>query len=372
MLSDSQRARYDRHLRLEEFGAPGQERLLESSVIVVGAGGLGSPALLYLAAAGVGRIGIVDHDVVDRSNLQRQIVHREADVGVSKAKSAARAVRDLNPDVEVHAFDRPFGEENARVLLREYDLVLDGADNFPTRYLINDAAFFEGKPVVHASIHRFEGQVTTFARDRGPCYRCLFPAPPPAGSVPSCAEAGVLGMLPGMIGIAQATEAVKLLAGIGENLIGRLLHYDALATRWNEFRLERVPACPLCGDDPEITEVASIDLICATDFGEGIRRLSASEYAHLRGGDEAHLLLDVREPSEVAAGSIAGHRNIPLGDLPERLAELSDWRERLIVCQCRRGGRSLEAAELLRRAGFRHVAILDGGYLAWRQAVVRD
>lgn len=367
MLTADQTARYDRHLRLDEFGARSQERLCAGSVLVVGAGGLGSPALLYLAAAGVGRIGIIDDDVLDRSNLQRQVVHRDSDVGSPKVASAARTLRELNPDVTVEAHELRLSEENARELLRGYDVVLDGADNFPTRYLINDAGHLESVPVVHGSIYRFEGQVTVFGGGSGPCYRCLFPQAPPEGTVPSCAQAGVLGVLPGVIGSVQATEAIKLLAGIGEPLIGRLLRYDALAMSWNTLRLARDPACPLCGDAPTISEVATIDRACVPDPRDVLQQLSTAEYRGLRGAGEEHLLLDVREPAEVAAGSIDGHRNISLDELPGRLAELEQWRDRLVVCHCQRGGRSLEAARLLRRAGFSRVANLEGGYLAWRQ-----
>lgn len=358
MLTDDQRIRYDRHLRLDEFGPEGQERLLASSVLVVGAGGLGAPALLYLAAAGVGRIGIVDDDVVDRSNLQRQVIHRDRDVGEPKARSAARAIAELNPGtrVDVHALRLDRG--NARDLVRRYDLVLDGTDNFGTRYLLADAAHLEGVTVVHGSVHRFEGQVTVFAPGAGPCYRCLFPHPPPVGSLPSCAEAGVLGVLPGTIGMIQATEAIKVLAGLGTALIGRLLRYDALHMRWNELRLGRDPNCPLCGDAPTITEVAARDEGCAAD---GIERLSAGAYDRLRARGEDHLLLDVREPAEVAADSVPGGRDIPLGDLPGRLAELHEWRDRLVVCGCASGVRSLAAAGILREAGFTRVANLDGG-----------
>lgn len=368
MLSADQVARYDRHLRLDEFGSGSQERLCAGSVLVVGAGGLGSPALLYLAAAGVGRIGIVDDDMVDRSNLQRQVVHRDSDVGTPKAASAARALRELNPDVTVEDHEVRLDEHNARELLRGFDLVLDGADNFPTRYLINDAGYLEGVPVVHGSIYRFEGQVTVFAGGPGPCYRCLFPQSPPLGSVPSCAQAGVLGVLPGAIGAVQATEAIKLLAGIGEPLIGRLLRYDALAMRWSELRLQRDPACPLCGDDPTIPKPLGSKVDCAEEAHHDVQQLSPAEYSALRAGAEEHLLIDVREPSEVAAGSIEGHLNIALAELSGRLTELEPWRDRLVVCQCQRGGRSLEAARLLRRAGFERVASLNGGYLAWRRA----
>lgn len=366
MLNDAQRTRYDRHLKLEEFGAQAQERLLASSVLIVGAGGLGSPALLYLAAVGIGRLGIVDDDVVEVTNLQRQVVHRDRDIGGPKATSAARAVRELNPNVTVETHDLRLDEDNARALVGDYDLVLDGADNFPTRYLINDAAYFERRPVVHGSVYRFEGQVTVFAPGAGPCYRCLFPMPPPAESVPSCSQAGVLGVLPGVIGTVQATEAVKLLAGVGDHLIGRLLRYDALGMRWSELSLGRDPACPLCGDDPSIFEVKSIE---QTSRGQRIRPITAKELEELRSVGADHLLLDVRDPSEIAAGSIGGHRNIPLSELHRRIAELIDWRERLVVCHCQRGGRGAQAAELLERAGFENVANLEGGYLAWRGQV---
>ena len=364
MLTDDGRTRYDRHLRLAGFGEAAQERLLVGSVLVVGAGGLGSPALLYLAAAGVGRIGIVDDDVVDRSNLQRQVAHRDRDVGTAKAVSAARAVRERNPDVTVETHELRLHGGNARELLRGYDVVLDGADNFETRYLVNDAAFLERVPVVHGSVHRFEGQVTVFAPGEGPCYRCLFPSPPPPGSVPSCAQAGVLGVLPGTIGTVQATEAIKRLTGLGDPLVGRLLRYDALGMRWSELRLPREPSCPLCGDAPSITEVAPSGAApCSVD---DLRRLDPATYAGLREAGAEHLLLDVRDPSEVAAGHIPGHRHIPLAELRDRVRELEAWRDRLVVCQCQRGGRSLEAAELLREAGFARLANLEGGYLAWR------
>lgn len=329
----------------------------------MGAGGLGSPALLYLAAAGVGRIGIVDDDVVDRSNLQRQVVHRERDVGVPKVDSAARAITDLNPDVRVDAHRVRFSARNARSLVSGYDVVLDGTDNFGTRYLINDAAFLEGVPFVHASVFRFEGQVTLFPGTSGPCYRCLFPNPPPPGSVPSCAEAGVLGVLPGVVGTLQATEAVKLVAGIGRSLSGRLLSYDALAMTLRELRYAADPACPLCGDAPVITE--PVDSEAACEVG-GIERLSAAQYGALCARGDEHLLLDVREPGEVAAGSIDGYLNVPLNELESRIDEIHGWRERLVVCMCQVGERSLRAARLLRSAGFTTPANLEGGLVAWR------
>lgn len=366
MLTGTQRSRYDRHLRLAGFGAAAQERLLASGVLVVGAGGLGSPALLYLAAAGVGRIGIVDDDVVDRSNLHRQVIHHDADVGRPKVASAARAIRDINPEVVVETHELRLGADNALDLIRRYDLVLDGADNFTTRYLVNDAAYFARVPVVHGSVHRFEGQATVFAPPAGPCYRCLFPEPPPPGSVPACSAAGVLGVLPGMIGMVQATEAVKLLTGVGEPLIGRLLRYDAASMRWGELRLARDPTCALCGAEPSIRTLVESAATCAVT---GIASLSVDEYARLRERGEQHLLLDVRSRPEATAGGIAGHVNIPLAELPARLGELEAWRGRLIVCQCRAGEASQAAAQLLRTAGFSELANLEGGYLAWRARV---
>lgn len=365
MLTNERRERYDRHLRLEGFGEVAQERLLAGSVLVVGAGGLGSPALLYLAAAGVGRIGIVDDDVVERSNLQRQVVHRDADVGVAKVASAARAVREANPDVDVRAHETRLDAGNARALIGAYDVVLDGTDDVAARYLIGDAGWLEGVPVVHGAVHGFEGRVTVFARDEGPCYRCLFPVPPPAGALPSCAGAGVLGVLPGAIGTVQATEAIKRLAVVGESLVGRLLRYDALTGRWSELRLPRDPACPLCGDRRSIRDVVAPAPSPACDAPELVR-LRPGDLERLRGEGREHLLVDVREPHEVAAGALPGARCIPLGELRERMGELDDWRDRLVVCACRRGGRGIEAARLLRRAGFSRVAHLEGGSLAWR------
>lgn len=369
MLTPDQLARYDRQLRLEGFGPRAQERLLGASVLVVGAGGLGSPALLYLAAAGVGRIGIVDDDVVDRSNLHRQVIHGEGSLGVAKVASAARAVRELNPDVVVEAHDARLDEANAERLVGGYDLVLDGADNFQTRYLINDAALMADVPVVHGSIYRFEGQLTVFPGRAGPCYRCLFPSPPAPGAVPSCADVGVLGVLPGVIGTLQATEAVKLLAGIGEPLVGRLLRYDALTMRWTELRYGRDARCPACGGGATRHEAHGAGLTRHGDGAGDVARIGVADYARLRARGEEHVLLDVRDAWEVAAGSIDGHVNVPLGELAARLAELGGRTDRLVVCQCQWGGRSLLAAELLRSAGFERVASLEGGYLAWRRLV---
>ena len=362
MLTPEQLSRYARHLSLPGFGIEAQQRLLDSSVLLVGAGGLGSPAALYLAAAGVGRLVIVDDDKVDLSNLQRQILHGTDREGMPKADSARQTLNTINPDVDVVAINGRFTDQNARELLRDCDLVLDGADNFPTRYLINDAAYLESKPVVHGSIHLFEGQCTVFARDRGPCYRCLFPTPPAPGVVPSCAEAGVLGVLPGMIGTVQATEAIKLLTGIGEPLIGRLLRVDALAMQFQTLEIRRNSACPLCGDEPSIREVREIEYACAPALPK-VAEIDVVELEQLR--ESGCCLLDVREPREVAAGMIPGSRHIPLKQLGSLLSELEAWRDKPVVCICAVGIRSLFAAELLEQNGFEHAVSLRGGYTAW-------
>lgn len=367
MLSTEQQLRYARHLTLPEFGADAQQRLLASSVLLVGAGGLGSPAALYLAAAGIGRIGIVDDDVVDLTNLQRQILHRTADVGEAKTESARRALTERNADVVVVPIAARFDQGNARSLVREYDLVVDGADNFPTRYLVNDAAVLEHKPVVHGSIFLYEGQVTVLHPPAGPCYRCLFPQPPAPGTVPSCAEAGVLGVLPGVIGTLQATEAIKLLVGLGESLVGRLLAYDALSMRFKTLEVKRRTDCDVCGDSPAITDAVAMDWQCDVD-DPGVLNMSVARYRQVRETGERHVLLDVRELQEVEAGAIDGHVNIPLGELPGKLTQLSDRQDELVVCLCRSGVRSRKAADLLRRNGFRKVANLNGGYLAWLTA----
>lgn len=361
MLTRGELARYDRQLRLAGFGPEAQERLARASVLVVGAGGLGSPAILYLAAAGVGRIGVVDDDVVDLTNLHRQVIHRQADVGVAKVTSAARAVGEANPTTVFEAHQERLTPGNAKALLADYDVIVDGSDNFSTRYVLNDAAYSAGKPLVHGSVLGFEGQLTVF-RPGGPCYRCLFPNPPAAGTVPSCSETGVLGVLPGVIGVLQATEAIKVLTGIGEPAVGRLVTFDALALEFTEFRYGRDPGCPLCGE--QRTTAAGV---ARADDGptSAIKTLSAAEYADLRGRGETHLLLDVRDPWELAAGSIAGHVNVPLHELSGRMDELGAWREVLVVCHCQWGGRSILAAQLLAAAGFADVANLAGGYQAW-------
>jgi adenylyltransferase/sulfurtransferase len=360
--------RYSRHLVLPGFGASAQRRLLESSILVVGAGGLGSPAAIYLAAAGIGRIGIMDDDVVDLSNLQRQILHTTADIGRAKVDSAEETIARHNPDVRVEPMNRRLVEADAMETISRYDLVLDGADNLPTRYLLNDAAFFAGKPVVHGSVHLFEGQATVFDPPRGPCYRCLFPELPPPGAAPSCAEAGVLGVLPGIIGLVEATEAIKMLTGIGDSLVGRLLSYDAMSMTFRTLRLRRNAGCPLCGGKPTITAVREESWSCEASGGD-VPQISAQDCMALVKSGRRHLLLDVREPGETDAGHISGSLLIPLGLIRGRLRELDPWRGDLIVCVCQAGVRSRRAAELLRKNGFRKAASMAGGYLAWLDAI---
>jgi len=372
-LSNEEVARYARHLTLLELGAEGQRRLKQGSVLLVGAGGLGSPVALYLAAAGVGHIGLVDFDLVDASNLQRQIIHGSSSVGLAKTESARRRLADLNPLVELTTYETRISAQNALDLLRPYDLLIDGTDNFPTRYLTNDAAVLLGKPNVYGSIFRFEGQASVFSpKDGGPCYRCLYPQPPPPGLVPSCAEGGVLGVLPGVIGSIQATEAIKLLAGIGEPLIGRLLLYDALAMSFSQLRLPRNPACPLCGEHPTISALIDYDQFCG--IVPEVRPLSNEyeitpvELAEQLQSPGRPFLLDVRNPYEVAIASIPGTSLlIPVDQLPERLGELDRSQE--IVIYCRSGVRSAHAVELLRQAGFRRVKNLVGGILRWADDV---
>ncbi len=350
--------RYSRHLLIPEVGVEGQERLAASRVLCVGAGGLGSPVLQYLAAAGVGRIGIADDDVVDESNLQRQTIFATADIGKPKARVAAERVLEINPLVAADAIPLRLEASNARELIRLYDVVVDCTDRFETRYLINDACALENKPDVYGSIFRFDGQVSVFARGRGPCYRCLFPQAPPAGTVPTCAEGGVLGVLAGIVGTWQASEALKIVLGIGEPLIGRLLLIDALGARMREFCIERDPQCPLCGDAPVIFDVQQ-----APDDEQ-----SESGFEQVQPGDldaalDRAVLLDVREPHEAALGVVEGALHIPASDLPARLHEL-DSAKRYVVA-CRVGQKSLWAARLLRDAGFTRVAHLQGGLLAY-------
>jgi adenylyltransferase/sulfurtransferase len=371
-LRPDQFERYRRHLNLPEFGAEGQRRLLEGSVLLIGAGGLGCPLAQYLAAAGVGRLGVVDFDVVDLSNLQRQVLYGTADVGRPKARVLRERVRALNPDVEVEVHELRLDSDNALGVMRGYDVVVDGTDNFPTRYLSNDACVLLGLPQVYGAILRFEGQVSTFDARRGPCYRCLFPEPPPPGAVPSCAEGGVLGVLPGVVATLQATEALKLLSGIGEPLLGRFLHYDALAMRFDEFRFRKDPDCPVCGERPTITRLIDYEGFCGVPAaGEhpAVPERTAAEVAERLQRGEPLLLLDVREPAEADKARIEGARLVPLGELEARLGELEAWRERPVIVHCHHGGRSARAAARLVREGFRDVSNLSGGIEAWSLTV---
>ncbi len=374
-LSNDEIARYSRHLIMPEVTLAGQKRLKAARVLCIGAGGLGSPIALYLAAAGVGRMGLVDFDVVDFSNLQRQILHGTEDVGRKKLNSAKDRIKGVNPNVQVDLHDCLFTSENARRLVEPYDIVIDGTDNFPTRYLSNDICVFLKKPNVYGSIFRFEGQTTVFAPHLGgPCYRCMFPEPPPPGMVPSCAEGGVLGVLPGMIGVMQAIEAVKLIVGIGEPLIGRLIHFDALKMKFREFKLRRDPKCPVCSEHPTITELIDYDQFCgvpqaaaAEAAEEAVPEISVAELKAKLDAREDFLLLDVREPYEYDIARIPGAKLIPLGELPSRMSELDSAQE--IALHCKTGRRSAQALRALREAGFSKLANVHGGIEAWANEI---
>lgn len=370
-LSNDEIRRYSRHLILPEFGMEGQRRLKQGSVLLIGAGGLGSPLALYLAAAGVGHIGLVDFDVVDESNLQRQIVHGTSTLGVRKTESAKRRLQDLNPNVEVTSIEEQITSENALDLLRPYDVIIDGTDNFPTRYLTNDASVMLGKPNVYGSIFRFEGQATVFSpKDGGPCYRCLYPEPPPPGLVPSCAEGGVLGVLPGVIGTIQATEAIKLITGIGETLIGRLMLYDALSMRFRELKLRRNPNCPVCGEHPTVTELIDYELFCGIvpqAEQDDTYEITPAEVAEWLKSDDPPFLLDVREANEWDIAHLPNATRISVNELQSRLNELDTARE--MVVYCRSGARSGRAVDMLRAAGFRKVKNMTGGILRWADEV---
>ncbi len=365
--------RYSRHLIMPEVGMEGQFKLKQAKVLCIGTGGLGAPLGLYLAAAGVGRIGLVDFDKVDLTNLQRQILFDTKDIGHPKIEAATNRLRDLNPDIQIDTFETRLTSENALDILKDYDIVVDGTDNFPTRYLVNDACVILGKPNVYASIFRFEGQITIFAFPGGPCYRCLYPEPPPPGLVPSCAEGGVLGVLPGIVGAIQAAETLKLIIGKGESLVGRLLLFDALAMRFRELKLRKNPECPVCGEHPTITKLIDYEEFCGIRGEESpspaqaaVPEISPRELkARLDRGDDL-FILDVREPHEYQICNLAGHL-IPLGELSRRVNELDSSRE--IVAHCRSGKRSAEAVEFLRSAGFRKVLNLKGGILAWSDEV---
>lgn len=370
-LQPEQFDRYRRHLTLPEVGLEGQQRLLESKVLLIGVGGLGCPLALYLTAAGVGTVGLVDDDVVDASNLQRQILYSTGDIGRPKVEVAEERMRALNPDVEVTAIRDRLSSRNALEIFEPYDVVIDGTDNFPTRYLSNDASVLLGKPNVYGSIFRFEGQASVFDARVGPCYRCLYPEPPPPGSVPSCAEGGVLGVLPGIIATIQATEAIKLLVGCGSSLAGRLLVYDAMAMEFSEFRLTKDPNCPVCGANPSVTSLIDYAGFCglSAEGADALTQVSACELAERIARSSEVLLLDVREADEYARARIEGSTLIPLDELGERLSEIADWRDREFVVHCHHGGRSEQACKLLRAAGFSRVSNLDGGIEAWSLTV---
>ena len=370
-FSPRETVRYARQFTLPELGAAGQARLKQGRVLVVGAGGLGSPALLYLASAGVGTVGVVDFDNVERSNLHRQVLHGEGSLGQPKIKSAAERLRDLNPDIVVRTHDTRLTSANALGIISEYDVVVDGSDNFPTRYLVNDACVLAGRPLVYAAIFRFEGQATLFAEPDGPCYRCLYPEPPPPGLVPTCAEAGVLGVLPGVLGSIQALEAIKRVAGIGESLKGRLLVFDALRLRFRELLVEKDPDCPVCGMNPTVRTLVDYDAFCGLAGATGRdAEISAPELAQALAGSAPPLVVDVREPHEWEIAALEGALLIPLATLPARLAELDPGRP--IVTVCHRGARSMRALELLRAAGYSKVRSLKGGVDAWAREVAPD
>src|SRR6266478_5305886 len=367
-LSAEELNRYSRHLMMPEVTPDGQRRLKAARVLCIGAGGLGSPAALYLAAAGVGTLGIVDFDDVDLSNLQRQILHGTSDIGRSKLDSARDRLRDVNPEIKIELHKCRFSSENATELVAQYDLIVDGSDNFPTRYLSNDVCVFARKPNVYGSVFRFEGQTTVFAPHLGgPCYRCLFPEPPPPDSVPNCAEAGVLGVLPGIIGMLQAIEAIKLIVGIGEPLVGRLLHFDALKIKFRELNLRRDPECPVCGENPTIFSPIDYEQFCGARDEETVPAISVNELKRKMDAREAIELVDVREPFEYEIARIDGAKLIPLGEIPERADELD--REQTLIVHCHSGRRSAQAVQLLKQRGFANVYNLEGGIDAWSEQI---
>jgi adenylyltransferase/sulfurtransferase len=371
-LSKEEILRYSRHLIMPEVGMAGQLKLKNAQVLLIGTGGLGAPLGLYLAAAGVGRLGLVDFDVVDFTNLQRQVTFGTSDVGKSKSEAARARLSNLNPAIQIESFETQLTSANALELFKDFDIIVDGTDNFPTRYLVNDACILLGKPNVYGSIFRFEGQVTVFGMPDGPCYRCLYPEPPPPGLVPSCAEGGVLGVLPGIVGSIQAMETIKLILGSGENLVGRLLLFDALGMKFRELKLRKNPNCPMCGTNRTIHELIDYYEFCGVRGEEApapsvqVPEITPRELkTRLDRGDDL-FILDVREPHEFQICNLKGHL-IPLGELPRRVHELDSSRE--IVAHCRSGKRSAEAVDFLRKAGFRKVLNLKGGILAWSDEV---
>jgi len=373
-LTTDDLSRYSRHLILPEVGMEGQRKLKAARVLCVGTGGLGSPLALYLAAAGIGTLGLVDFDVVDASNLQRQIIHSTKDIGRKKLDSAAEKLTALNPALNVIKHETMLSSANALEILKDYDIVADGTDNFPTRYLVNDASVLLKKPNAYASIFRFEGQASVFGMEEGPCYRCLYPEPPPPGLVPSCAEGGVLGILPGLLGVIQATEVIKLILGKGSPLIGRLLLVDALGMRFRELKLRKNPECPVCGENPTVKELIDYDQFCGIlpeskeekTVKNGIPQISVKELKRRRDAGQSVFLLDVREPYEYQIAQIGGTL-IPQNDVPQRLNEIP--RDREIVVHCRSGARSQKIAEFLKQSGYSQVVNLAGGILAWSDEI---
>lgn len=393
VLSNEEIKRYSRHLILPDVGMTGQEKLKQSSILMIGAGGLGSPVGMYLAAAGIGRLGIVDYDVVDETNLQRQIMHGTKDVGRPKLQSAKETLLDINPYLQIDEYEVPFTSDNALEIMRPYDIVIDGTDNFPTRYLVNDACVMLGKPNIYGSIFRFEGQASVFATENGPCYRCLYPEPPPPGLVPSCAEGGVLGILPGTIGALQATEAIKVLLGIGEPLIGRLMIYDALMMEFTELNVRKNPNCPVCGEHPTVTELIDYEMFCGvpahdrSEFtaapekvnGNGsmtdkieVKQMTPLELKARLDAGESVKILDVREPHEWEISNLSryGAFLIPKGDVLNRIDELDPNDE--MVVQCRSGARSADIIRQLAPLGFNKLHNLDGGINRWAKEVDTD
>jgi sulfur-carrier protein adenylyltransferase/sulfurtransferase len=369
-LTNDEIKRYSRHLIMPEVGVDGQRKLKAASILCIGAGGLGSPVAMYLAAAGIGRLGIVDFDVVDFSNLQRQILHGTPDVGRSKLASAKDRLEALNPNVHVDTYETALSSENALKLFEPYDVIVDGTDNFPTRYLVNDACVLLGKPNAYGSIFRFEGQASVFGAKDGPCYRCLYPEPPPPGLVPSCAEGGVLGVLPGIIGVIQATEAIKLVLGVGEPLIGRFLIFDALKMKFRELKLRKDPDCPVCGTHPTVTHLIDYEQFCGVVHDEpapvavnNATEITSLELKKRLDRGEKLTIIDVREPNEYQINRIEGSILIPLGDVPRRYAEFDPNQE--LIMQCKSGARSGRAADFLRSVGFKKVLNLKGGILDW-------
>ena len=369
-LTPDEVQRYSRHLSLPDVGIQGQEKLKSSSALLIGAGGLGAPLALYLAAAGVGKLGLVDFDTVDISNLQRQVLYGVEDIGRPKLEAARERLQGINPHIQIDIHEMALSSDNALGLIEQYDVVADGTDNFATRYLVNDACVFTGRPNVYGSIFRFEGQVSIFGAPEGPCYRCIYPEPPPPGMVPSCAEGGVLGVLPGMVGTLQANEVIKLLLGIGEPLVGRLMLVDALSLRFREWKVPRDPDCPVCGENPTQTDLIDYEEFCGISRKNGKGGVSEITVQELQAmGGRRPFLLDVRKPYEAEIASIGADLLIPLDELPRRLDELEPNREKELIVHCRSGGRSYDAVQMLTEAGFTKAINLKGGTLAWSEEV---